>query len=186
MVTLVAINDSRCKTGVVCIWAGELAYQVKLQGGSINQETEIKLGTVTAKSVTQSGYTLTLEEADENSITITVTEESDTFDKTGLETMEICNAKAVCHQGAVTFEAGEVISITTVDGAEVDVDFSQCDEESCYVEDVYGREWDLVWIAEPPKKSPTTICTQDAKLCPDGSYVSRKGPNCEFAPCPTQ
>lgn len=26
-------------------------------------------------------------------------------------------------------------------------------------------------------------CTMDAKMCPDGSYVSRQGPNCEFAPC---
>ncbi len=28
-------------------------------------------------------------------------------------------------------------------------------------------------------------CTQEAKLCPDGSSVGRVGPNCEFAPCPT-
>ncbi len=28
------------------------------------------------------------------------------------------------------------------------------------------------------------ICTMDAKLCPDGSYVGRVSPNCEFAPCP--
>ncbi|MEK7573481.1 MAG: PsbP-related protein [Patescibacteria group bacterium] len=27
-------------------------------------------------------------------------------------------------------------------------------------------------------------CTQEAKLCPDGSSVGRQGPNCEFAPCP--
>ena len=27
-------------------------------------------------------------------------------------------------------------------------------------------------------------CTQEAKLCPDGSYVGRQGPNCEFAECP--
>lgn len=27
-------------------------------------------------------------------------------------------------------------------------------------------------------------CSQEAKQCPDGSYVSRTGPNCEFAPCP--
>ena len=27
-------------------------------------------------------------------------------------------------------------------------------------------------------------CTQEAKLCPDGSAVSRTGPNCEFAACP--
>ncbi|MEK6946090.1 MAG: IPT/TIG domain-containing protein [Nanoarchaeota archaeon] len=28
-------------------------------------------------------------------------------------------------------------------------------------------------------------CTRDAKQCPDGSYVGRTGPNCEFAECPT-
>lgn len=36
--------------------------------------------------------------------------------------------------------------------------------------------------------SPTpedVFCTQEVKECPDGSYVSRQGPNCEFAPCPT-
>lgn len=27
-------------------------------------------------------------------------------------------------------------------------------------------------------------CTQEAKQCPDGSFVSRSGANCEFAPCP--
>lgn len=27
-------------------------------------------------------------------------------------------------------------------------------------------------------------CTQDAKQCPDGSYVGRSGPNCEFTACP--
>lgn len=29
------------------------------------------------------------------------------------------------------------------------------------------------------------VCTMDAKMCPDGSYVSRIPPTCEFAPCPT-
>jgi hypothetical protein len=29
------------------------------------------------------------------------------------------------------------------------------------------------------------ICTMEAKLCPDGSYVGRGGPRCEFAVCPT-
>lgn len=28
-------------------------------------------------------------------------------------------------------------------------------------------------------------CTMDAKECPDGSFVSRQGPKCEFAECPT-
>lgn len=29
------------------------------------------------------------------------------------------------------------------------------------------------------------FCTADAKLCPDGSYVGRTGPKCEFAKCPS-
>lgn len=31
---------------------------------------------------------------------------------------------------------------------------------------------------------PTSICTLDAKICPDGSSVGRVPPNCDFAPCP--
>lgn len=29
-------------------------------------------------------------------------------------------------------------------------------------------------------------CSEEAKQCPDGSYVARTGPNCEFAPCPSE
>jgi len=29
-----------------------------------------------------------------------------------------------------------------------------------------------------------TGCTQEAKQCPDGTWVGRTGPRCEFAPCP--
>lgn len=28
------------------------------------------------------------------------------------------------------------------------------------------------------------VCTMEAKQCPDGSYVSRTGPRCDFAVCP--
>lgn len=31
-----------------------------------------------------------------------------------------------------------------------------------------------------------TACTMEAKQCPDGSYVGRTGPNCEFALCPSE
>jgi hypothetical protein len=34
-----------------------------------------------------------------------------------------------------------------------------------------------------PKEVEPVVCTMDAKLCPDGSYVGRSGPNCEFV-CP--
>jgi len=30
----------------------------------------------------------------------------------------------------------------------------------------------------------TAVCTEEAKICPDGRTVGRTGPNCEFAPCP--
>jgi hypothetical protein len=39
-------------------------------------------------------------------------------------------------------------------------------------------------IADIPP-SPLTRCTKDVRPCPDGSFVSRSGPNCTFAPCPT-
>ncbi|MBI4426780.1 MAG: hypothetical protein HY567_04335 [Candidatus Kerfeldbacteria bacterium] len=47
-------------------------------------------------------------------------------------------------------------------------------------------------VFNPGQKAPSlngngnaVACTQDAKLCPDGSYVGRVAPNCEFAECPT-
>lgn len=36
-----------------------------------------------------------------------------------------------------------------------------------------------------PSPIPEVACTQEAKICPDGSSVGREGPNCEFSPCPT-
>lgn len=43
----------------------------------------------------------------------------------------------------------------------------------------------LWFMNSTPAEAPVgQYCTMDAKLCPDGSYVSRSGPNCEFAQCP--
>ncbi len=36
----------------------------------------------------------------------------------------------------------------------------------------------------PPQTTEPIACTMDARVCPDGSYVGRTGPKCEFAPCP--
>ncbi|MFA5878311.1 MAG: hypothetical protein WC845_03020 [Candidatus Staskawiczbacteria bacterium] len=35
-------------------------------------------------------------------------------------------------------------------------------------------------------KTQLVACTEEAKICPDGSAVGRIGPNCEFAPCPDE
>jgi len=42
------------------------------------------------------------------------------------------------------------------------------------------------WLPQEGAKSPRkpVACTQEAKLCPDGSAVGRVGPNCEFTSCP--
>ena len=37
---------------------------------------------------------------------------------------------------------------------------------------------------KPTKNILPIACTQEAKICPDGSAVGRTGSNCEFAPCP--
>ena len=42
----------------------------------------------------------------------------------------------------------------------------------------------FVWQNFFNKPEPVA-CTQEAKLCPDGSYVGRTGPDCEFAECPS-
>jgi hypothetical protein len=36
----------------------------------------------------------------------------------------------------------------------------------------------------PGGEPEPVACTMDAKQCPDGSFVGRVGPDCEFAPCP--
>lgn len=43
--------------------------------------------------------------------------------------------------------------------------------------------WYGVWYSKPVD-SDLVMCTQDARQCPDGSYVGRVGPSCEFAACP--
>ncbi|MFA5129363.1 MAG: TspO/MBR family protein [Patescibacteria group bacterium] len=42
--------------------------------------------------------------------------------------------------------------------------------------------WQLSSILPYVQPKPIA-CTMEAMLCPDGSYVGRTGPNCEFAPC---
>lgn len=36
----------------------------------------------------------------------------------------------------------------------------------------------------PASTSSPVACTMEAKMCPDGSFVGRTGPGCEFAACP--
>jgi len=38
-------------------------------------------------------------------------------------------------------------------------------------------------VVPQPRGPMPAFCTEEAKICPDGSAVGRTGPNCEFAPC---
>lgn len=46
--------------------------------------------------------------------------------------------------------------------------------------------WYLNMHSNDPIIPDQVFCTQDVKMCPDGSYVGRAGPNCEFQECPKQ
>lgn len=39
-------------------------------------------------------------------------------------------------------------------------------------------------VTKVAASTPVAACTRDAKKCPDGSFVGRTGPYCEFADCP--
>jgi hypothetical protein len=47
----------------------------------------------------------------------------------------------------------------------------------------------VVWgtyFFDASQKDTNIPCTEEAKICPNGSTVGRTGPNCEFAPCSTE
>jgi len=56
-------------------------------------------------------------------------------------------------------------------------DLSLCDK----IQDLDDKNNCYIQVANVKSESP--ICTQEAKLCPDGSSVSRTGSNCEFSQC---
>ncbi len=54
---------------------------------------------------------------------------------------------------------------------------------------VFAAGIGTVYFFQKEKAYPNPFdvaCTQEAKLCPNGSAVGRTGPNCEFAPCPAE
>lgn len=69
------INDSRCPEGVVCIWAGELGVTLAAHTPS-GRTQEIILGTTTQPEVTSLGYTFTLVDITETSVTLRLSQAS--------------------------------------------------------------------------------------------------------------
>ncbi|MBN4049017.1 hypothetical protein JYT91_00200 [archaeon AH-315-M20] len=42
----------------------------------------------------------------------------------------------------------------------------------------------VIFLTGCIQESKSIACTEDARLCPDGSSVGRVSPDCKFAPCP--
>jgi len=40
------------------------------------------------------------------------------------------------------------------------------------------------WVNQKGEENDQIVCTMEARLCPDGSYIGRIGPKCEFSLCP--
>lgn len=70
-VSLTALNDSRCKPGVQCIWQGEIGAVFAVSRAGDAPE-ELRLGTVRNKSASFAGHTFTLKSATTESATIVV------------------------------------------------------------------------------------------------------------------
>ncbi len=49
---------------------------------------------------------------------------------------------------------------------------------------VFGLRKAEAPVSSTPNEEEKVACTMDAKMCPDGSYVGRTGPKCEFEACP--
>jgi len=50
---------------------------------------------------------------------------------------------------------------------------------------VFAYQYFAIQKENNQQQNPTA-CTEEAKVCPDGSSVGRTGPNCEFTECPDQ
>lgn len=67
--------------------------------------------------------------------------------------------------------------------------FEACEAAGYLVGESYPRQCftpyrSFIEDISSPTDSDNTVCTMEARQCPDGSWVGRTGPNCEFTLCP--
>ncbi|MCB9817864.1 hypothetical protein H6787_00040 [Candidatus Nomurabacteria bacterium] len=86
----------------------------------------------------------------------------------------------------ILFFMGLVLWQST-DRVEAPIDAKQMEEEIIEEQDSLTNESDEYESPDSEFAIPEEsqfACTMDAKMCPDGSYVGRTGPDCEFEACP--
>jgi len=75
------------------------------------------------------------------------------------------------------------IATTTNDLVGNDKDIHGCIGSAGYSWCVVKNKCLRIWEEKCELNISPVVCTMDAKMCPDGSYVGRSGPKCEFV-CP--
>ena len=125
--------------------------------------------------------------ADNKAIEISIGGIGPAVDAAALETVQQVIGQAV---------TDGVINKYIVTGVGIEGGFSACAEASADSKGFNDFIKQLRTIKPNPKTSfyainkvagcteQMTFCTQDVKMCSDGSYVSRVAPSCAFAPCP--
>jgi hypothetical protein len=98
-------------------------------------------------------------------------------------------AEATCIKGAESLASGTYNAGTKTWWYDANLNATRegC-SPACVVNEI-SKTAEINWrctgvLSDDVKKDEQVFCTMEAKLCPDGSYVSRGGPNCEFAVCP--
>lgn len=121
-VTLQSIEDSRCKPGVQCIWAGELTPVVVITGGEFGTVSKsIRLGTALNESESSRGYIFALVTADEKTTTLQISKAitQSTGEVTGQVTVgPVCPVERVddpCVVPAETYTSRNVV-VFSADG----------------------------------------------------------------------
>ncbi|MBW2969812.1 hypothetical protein KY309_01770 [Candidatus Woesearchaeota archaeon] len=99
-----------------------------------------------------------------------------------LETGSFCNVDADCTCGGIDTKSGDCFVGNKLYASRY-VDFSTACPDFCG--GIAGNlETKCVDHVCRNVVRQIKACTEEAKICPDGSAVGRTGPNCEFAPCP--
>lgn len=103
----------------------------------------------------------------------------DDFDKAFLSEM------TVHHEGAVDMAKLVLSTSKRPELIKLANDIISAQTKEIDMMSVWASSWfDIPLGGTSDTKEDVVMCTMDAKACPDGSYVGRKGPKCEFEACP--
>lgn len=100
-------------------------------------------------------------------------------------TSGMCTREArVCSDGTVVSRSGSTCEFTACPSTIIDLMPTTTPDVAPEEQDGGPSDDGQAGDTETPAPDSPVACTMDAKQCPDGSYVGRTGPRCEFV-CPT-